>query len=54
MQKGFPADLCLISALSARNCCYGCFTLGALIFWRRSDDWMALVGALAVVGSVAF
>src|SRR5690348_2993771 len=30
-----------------------CFTLGALIFWRRSDDWMALVGALAVVGSVA-
>src|SRR5262249_48916692 len=30
-----------------------CFTLGALIFWRRSDDWMALLGALAVVGSVA-
>jgi signal transduction histidine kinase len=30
-----------------------CFTLGAVIFWRRSDDWMALLGALAVVGSVA-
>jgi hypothetical protein len=30
-----------------------CFTLGALIFWRRSDDWMALLGALAVVASVA-
>jgi transcriptional regulator with GAF, ATPase, and Fis domain len=28
MQKGFPADLCLISALSARNCCYG---TGALV-----------------------
>jgi hypothetical protein len=24
-----------------------CFTLGAVIFWRRSDDWMALLGALA-------
>src|SRR5207249_4092532 len=30
-----------------------CFTLGAVIFWRRSDDWMALLGALAVVASVA-
>ena len=30
-----------------------CITLGALIFWRRSDDWMALLGALAVVASVA-
>ena len=29
-----------------------CFTLGAVIFWRRSDDWMALLGALAVVASV--
>jgi hypothetical protein len=26
-----------------------CFTLGAVIFWRRSDDWMALLGALGVV-----
>ena len=31
-----------------------CFSLGAVIFWRRSDDWMALLGALAVVASVAF
>ena len=30
-----------------------CFTLGAVIFWRKSDDWMALLGALAVVASVA-
>ncbi len=30
-----------------------CFTLGSVIFWRRSDDWMALLGALAVVASVA-
>src|SRR5215469_10787230 len=30
-----------------------CFTLGAVIFWRRSVDWMALLGALAVVASVA-
>jgi signal transduction histidine kinase len=30
-----------------------CFTLGAVISWRRSDDWMALLGALAVVASVA-
>ncbi len=30
-----------------------CFTLGAVVFWRRSDDWMALLGALAVVASVA-
>ena len=30
-----------------------CFTLGTVIFWRRSDDWTALLGALAVVGSVA-
>ncbi|HEU0003077.1 MAG TPA: GAF domain-containing protein [Ktedonobacteraceae bacterium] len=29
-----------------------CFTLGTVIFWRRSDDWMALLGALAVVASV--
>jgi signal transduction histidine kinase len=31
-----------------------CFSLGAVIFWRRSDDWMALLGGLAVVASVAF
>src|SRR5262245_22003393 len=30
-----------------------CITLGAQIFWRKSDDWMALVGGLAVVASVA-
>jgi hypothetical protein len=29
-----------------------CFTLGAVIFWRRSDDWIALLVALAVVASV--
>jgi hypothetical protein len=29
-----------------------CFTLGAVIFWRKSDDWLALLGALAVVSSV--
>jgi hypothetical protein len=29
-----------------------CFTLGALIFWRKSDDWMALLVALAVVATV--
>ena len=26
-----------------------CFALGAVIFWRRSDDWMALLVALGVV-----
>jgi hypothetical protein len=26
-----------------------CFALGAVIFWRRSDDWMALLVALEVV-----
>ncbi len=29
-----------------------CFTLGAVIFWRRSDDWMALLVALMVVATV--
>jgi hypothetical protein len=29
-----------------------CLSLGAVIFWRRSDDWMALLVALAVVASV--
>src|SRR5438876_3851452 len=29
-----------------------CFTLGAVIFWRKSNDWMALLVALAVVASV--
>jgi hypothetical protein len=29
------------------------FTLGAVIFWRRSDDWMALLVALGVVATVA-
>jgi hypothetical protein len=29
------------------------FTLGAVIFWRRSDDWMALLVALVVVATVA-
>ncbi len=29
-----------------------CFTLGAVIFWRKSDDWMALLVALAVVATV--
>jgi hypothetical protein len=29
-----------------------CFTLGAVIFWRRSDDWMALLVGLMVVASV--
>ena len=28
------------------------FTLGAVIFWRRADDWMTLLVALAVVASV--
>jgi hypothetical protein len=31
-----------------------CFSLGAVIFWRRSDDWMALLVALAVVATVTF
>ena len=31
-----------------------CFTLGVVIFWRRSDDWMALLVALAVVATVTF
>jgi hypothetical protein len=26
-----------------------CFVVGAVIFWRRSDDWMALLVALGVV-----
>jgi hypothetical protein len=29
-----------------------CFTLGAVIFWRKSDDWMALLVALMVVATV--
>jgi hypothetical protein len=29
-----------------------CFAVSALIFWRRSDDWMALLVALAVVATV--
>jgi hypothetical protein len=29
-----------------------CFALGAVIFWRRSDDWMALLVALAVIATV--
>jgi hypothetical protein len=29
-----------------------CFALGAVIFWRKSDDWMALLVALAVVATV--
>ena len=29
-----------------------CFTLAAVIFWRKSDDWMALLVALAVVATV--
>ncbi|HEX6556154.1 MAG TPA: hypothetical protein VF026_25570 [Ktedonobacteraceae bacterium] len=29
-----------------------CFTLAAVIFWRKSNDWMALLVALAVVASV--
>ncbi len=29
-----------------------CFAIGAVIFWRKSDDWMALLVALAVVGTI--
>jgi hypothetical protein len=29
-----------------------CFTFGAVIFWRRSDDWMALLIALMAVSTV--
>jgi hypothetical protein len=29
-----------------------CFVVGAVIFWRRSDDWMALLVALTVVATV--
>jgi hypothetical protein len=29
-----------------------CFVVSAVIFWRRSDDWMALLVALAVVATV--
>ena len=29
-----------------------CFIVSAVIFWRRSDDWMALLVALAVVATV--
>jgi len=28
-----------------------CFVVSAVIFWRRSDDWMALLAALAVVAT---
>jgi hypothetical protein len=31
-----------------------CFTLGAVIFWRRSNDWMALLVALVVVATFTF
>ena len=31
-----------------------CFAISAVIFWRRSDDWMALLVALAVVATVTF
>jgi signal transduction histidine kinase len=30
-----------------------CFAVSAVIFWRRSDDWMALLVALGVVATVA-
>ncbi|HEX9133393.1 MAG TPA: hypothetical protein VF844_13970 [Ktedonobacteraceae bacterium] len=29
-----------------------CFVVSAVIFWRKSDDWMALLVALAVVATV--
>jgi hypothetical protein len=29
-----------------------CFAVSAVIFWRKSDDWMALLVALAVVATV--
>ncbi len=29
-----------------------CFAVGAVIFWRRSDDWLALLVALTVVTTV--
>ena len=29
---------------------FACFAVGAVIFWRKSDDWMALLSALGVVG----
>ena len=29
-----------------------CFAISAMIFWRRSDDWMALLVGLAVVATV--
>jgi hypothetical protein len=29
-----------------------CFAISALIFWRRSDDWMALLVSFAVVATV--
>ncbi len=38
----FTLTLTLASALV-------CFAVGAVIFWRRSDDWMALLVALGVV-----
>ena len=28
-----------------------CFAIGVVIFWRRSDDWMALLFTLAVVAT---
>jgi len=41
----FTLALTLVSA-------FVCFTLGAVIFWRKSDDWMALLVALMVVATV--
>jgi hypothetical protein len=31
-----------------------CFAVGAVIFWRRSDDWMALLVALVVVAAFTY
>jgi hypothetical protein len=31
-----------------------CFTLGAVIYWRRSDDWLALLVALAMVATITW
>jgi signal transduction histidine kinase len=50
LSVGAYADLTLALELALALLC---FTLGGMIFWRRSDDWMALLGALAVVASVA-
>jgi hypothetical protein len=46
LSAGIYATFALALTLASA---FVCFAVGAVIFWRRSDDWMALLVALGVV-----